>query len=95
MSKEKDYSEKDYSKDDSRQEAKPALKAEVTAVDPKTIATPEGLDDAIFQQGVDAALKDAAKGEVHENAFQAGTHQADSWQAGYDAAMAVITPPAP
>jgi hypothetical protein len=86
MSKEKDYG---------KQEAKPALEAEVKAVDPKEIATPEGLDDAIFQQGVDAALKDTAKGEVHENGFQAGTHQADSWQQGYDAAMAAISPPVP
>jgi hypothetical protein len=78
-----------------KQEAKPAVKAEAKAIDPKEIPTPEGLDDAIFQQGVDAALKDTAKGEVHENGFQAGTHQADSWQAGYDAAMAVINPPAP
>jgi hypothetical protein len=51
---------------------------------------PEGLDEAIFRQGWQAAQADiaAAREVPTENGFTAGTHQAESWQAGYDAGAA-------
>jgi hypothetical protein len=51
------------------------------------IVVPEGLDEAIFRQGWQAAQADiaAAREVPTENGFTAGTHQAESWQAGYDA----------
>jgi hypothetical protein len=64
-------------------ETKPAPKAEA---EPKAIPTPEGKDEAIFQQGVKEARQDKNSGlPPHTNPFQEGTHQAEAWQAGYAA----------
>jgi hypothetical protein len=46
---------------------------------------PEGLDVAIFRQGEEDGLREVATGVVRANPFADGTHQADSWAAGYAA----------
>jgi hypothetical protein len=54
--------------------------------EPKPVPTPEGVDDAIFQQGVKEARQDKDSGlPPHSNPFAEGTHQADAWQQGYGA----------
>jgi hypothetical protein len=46
---------------------------------------PEGMDTAIFRQGEEDGLREVATGVVKTNPFAEGTHQADSWAAGYAA----------
>jgi hypothetical protein len=58
---------------------------------------PEGMDEAIYKQGWDEAIKNAAVPDAQplENRFAPDTPQAEAWQAGYDAGVAAAPAPEP